>query len=110
MRFEQCALFGYQDFMFNIHLLIESPMVIKCVIYLSLLDCDKTDAAISLVSLLYLSLVSTFDAFSSIMLPVWLPFVLCDNADPASSFAIVEEFGFLNISDAFDATSGDVVF
>lgn len=59
---------------------------------------------------LYLTLLSTFEATSSILGPVCLFGLLCDSTDAASAFAVLEELGFDRTPEAIEETRGDDVF
>ncbi|MDA3865806.1 MAG: hypothetical protein PF489_03540 [Salinivirgaceae bacterium] len=57
---------------------------------------------------LYLELRRTIDAGYSILLPVCLLVLFCDNAEPASFLAICDELSSFNIFAANDATFFEV--
>jgi hypothetical protein len=68
------------------------------------------EAASFLVSGLYLPLSRTFDANVSISLPVPFPEVTCESAEPASFFAVSDDWSFNKTLDANEAMPEDVVF
>jgi hypothetical protein len=81
---------------------------IKAHAYRSLLDCDKTDAARTLVSCAYFGLARTFAARSSVVEPVCFVMPRCERAEAANVFATLEVLPLRNVSEARLATRPDV--
>ena len=74
-----------------------------------MLDWERTEPAIDLVSLLYFGLSKTRDARSSTFAPVWWEGARCESALAASVFAVAEDVELWRVRAAWEPTDGLVV-